>query len=67
MKATEIARDVYTDTHGLRVYAQRYIAWDVEMVVGAADALDDLAADVHRHCREAGVNPPDSIIVWDQE
>lgn len=67
MKATEIQREVLADCHGRREYEERYLAFDGDTVVGSANTLDALAAEVHRVCREAGVNPPDSITVWDQE
>ena len=64
---SEISKDSYTDNHGRREYEQRYIAFDGETVVGAADTIEALLEDVAHCCKEAGIDTPEEVVVWDQE
>lgn len=66
IQITDIVKDVYTDTHGNREYPQRFVALDDDVVVGAADSVEELPADVIHCCGQAGVDVPESVMVWDQ-
>ena len=63
---SEISKDSYTDIHGRREYEQRYIALSGETVVGAADTIEALLEDVAHCCREAAIETPQEVVVWDQ-
>lgn len=63
---TDIVKNVHTDTHGNREYPQRFIAWTDGVVVGAAESIEGIQADVIHCCRQAGIEVPASILVWDQ-
>lgn len=66
IQITDIIKDAYTDTHGNREYPQRFIAWADDVVVGAAESVEELSTDVIHCCEQAGIEVPASVLVWDQ-
>lgn len=66
MKVERVEHDTYTDTHGRREYAARFLAFDGEIVLGAGDTIEEALADASHTAIQACVAEPESVVIWDQ-